>query len=792
MKFAQFQSTYKNLPLDVFERTGQELETKYYKNREASSLLRQGLSNAKVEDRNIGILAKATNDVENKLNGVNGKWHYASNILFDAKDRIVNDKALSASLEDYAKSQASKAEQQKLMQDGKIGQEALEAYYTNDKRYNNKSVEIDENGQVKNRWATPVPPPKVDTEKKVLEIVTLLSRNKDSLAIGATKEGTPLYEIYKSNPGLEGYVNQYSAKGKSPETIANAVKAWLASTPEVKAYYDYVNDARVFSLVTERDAEGNYLKDEMGEFIQKDLTPQDFRELGIQVDDNWKSKSDKIILPGVGGALTSSIVKALDPNFKETPLYKEYIEQGLTDKQATQQIYKKVLTDLQTDKIVDFSRQFGFSEMDVKVNENKRYWFDAEWNRKQLESRSIHNTWEGLSPMYKDDKFDSLQTLKTIQAKQKELNAMPDVTPIDKLARRTKQNEIDDLQSANTFLIDSFNKVEGQHILQTAYDALSSNMNDADVNVLKNNKEKVFDFISGKTSELNLPFSKELESTSSEYPRAFTKEGEKISLGTDIQSRLESARNQYLNSLNKKVQTDGLNITATTTTFLDKEGGISKISQNIGNNIIKLASSWEFPSAYGKQGEKITLADFMKDKGIDAAKYDLIAEPTDPTGSNPGYYAIKIIPKSGVAGADKLEAFDKIVVRPNAANRTSILNSIAEIVAENSANDKGLAWAVNAKAAAMFGDYITPIKHDLAVQIGAGFTSGLQTPRKIFNVPSRMSDPTKTSNFEIRPNGMGSLDVYQIDANTGISNLVIKARDLNEVQLGLYELYSKN
>ena len=184
MKFAQFQSTYKPLPIETYERTGQELEAKYYRNREQSSLLRQGLSNTKVEDRNIGHLAKAVTDVEGMLDEVNGKWHYASNTLYKAKDRLINDKVLGASIEDYAKSQTSKTEQQKRLEEGKIGQDALSAFYTYDKLYNNKAIEIDEQGRLKNRWITPTSPDKPDIDKKSMELVDMVLKNPSSIDTG--------------------------------------------------------------------------------------------------------------------------------------------------------------------------------------------------------------------------------------------------------------------------------------------------------------------------------------------------------------------------------------------------------------------------------------------------------------------------------------------------------------------------------------------------------------------------------------------------------------------------------
>ena len=113
MKFAQFQSTYKEAPIQTYEQTGRELEAKYYRNKEQASLLRQGLANTKVEDRNINVLANATTDVENLLAETNGKWHYASNKMYEARDRLTTDKLLTASIEDYSKSAAAKANEQK-------------------------------------------------------------------------------------------------------------------------------------------------------------------------------------------------------------------------------------------------------------------------------------------------------------------------------------------------------------------------------------------------------------------------------------------------------------------------------------------------------------------------------------------------------------------------------------------------------------------------------------------------------------------------------------------------------
>ena len=54
----------------------------------------------------------------------------------------------------------------KRFEEGKIGEDAYEAYLINNKRFNDKAIEQDEFGQVKNRWYTPPPPSKIDIDKK--------------------------------------------------------------------------------------------------------------------------------------------------------------------------------------------------------------------------------------------------------------------------------------------------------------------------------------------------------------------------------------------------------------------------------------------------------------------------------------------------------------------------------------------------------------------------------------------------------------------------------------------------
>lgn len=813
MKFAQFQSTYKPLPLDVYERTGQELEEKYYRNREQSSLLRQALSNTKVEDRNIGALAKATTDVENILSQVDGKWHYANNLLYNAKDRLITDKVLNASIEDFAKSQTAKQNEQKRFEEGKIDQAALSAFYRNEKRYNTKGIELDENGQTINRWSTPTPPPKVDTTKKVMEIVELLNKNKDSLAM----PNSNLVTIYQNNPELEGYVDIFTNKGKDPSKLGEAVQNWMNSTPEVKQYYDYINDSKVFDFVTEKDSNGNYLTDHNGNFIQRDLTPADFRNIGIPVLDNWQNQSNTMLLPGLNGTLNSVKLNNLAPNFKDSSIYQEYREMGLSDKEALQQIYKKTLTALETDKVIDFARSFGYNEFDVKTVKDERYWFDLEWRKKQEEARDINNIWPGLHPVYKSEDYDSRKTQELIKQKMAELNTMPDISPEEKLARRRKQGEIDNLIASNNLIINSYlDDGEGEMAFNETLTKLGSYLNDEALRVLVKNKDKVKDYISGKSGELGFDFITRVtkgfqkgkvvgEAFSGVVPSPLLGQiggtiGATLSsnLRDNVSGRtqfninpidiLNQARDQFSKGLTKRVQKDGLNISNKTLTFLDEQGNPSKFTKALNELVLRNTSAWTFPGTSGKNNEPVTIAQYFADNNVDPTKYDVISGIIDPKGSIPGSVSMRLIPRAGSAGADKLKAFEDIVISPNPNIKPDVLSSLSKIILDNSANELGKNVAIDFAVQSLYGDFLNPIKYDINFNANQNLSIDKTFPKSLYGVPLNKTS-NNTSNVKIMYNN-GLLELFQLDDNDIISSApIIRAETLYDLGNYMYEYY---
>lgn len=785
MKFAQFQSTYKGLPLEVFEKTGQVLEEKYYKNREESSQLRQYLSTMNVEDRNMGHLAKATSDVESMLEEVNGKWHYANNILYNAKERIGGDKLLKASMEDYQKSETYRAEQQKRFEEGKIGEDAYEAYLINNKRFNDKPIEQDEFGQVKNRWYTPPPPSKIDIDKKVLDIVTLLSQHKDSLPAGKNNTGSPVYELYKANPTLEGFVDKYTASGVSPEKIANAVSAWINTTPEVKNYYNYINDAKLFNELTLRDDEGQYLKDEAGNYLQRDLTAKDFRDLGIKVTDDWKTLSNVVELPGVNGLATMASIRGMTPNFKETHIFQELLAQGATEKEALQHLYKNALTSNQLQNVVDFGSSFAFSEFDSDTIKNEGYWFNKNLAQKRKEEANLFEAWSTKAPMIKNTNF----SLAGMNKQKEDLVTARDAYKPGTPEWNTYNAEIRNLDNIQKGLRNTYfdNTPEGATVLQNTYAKLLKQLPNKDRELFKQHEEEVKKYLSGKSTTLGfeyngnargyLPFALRPQATNP------------IIFGPNrIGDALADAKINVGKAFEKSIADGNVNYDITTLDFVDDNNELHPISTELGNLILDRGNSFVNLGALNKQGEKMTLDDYYAENNIDRSNYDPIAQFSD----NYGTFVIKFVPNK--ADVKPLDNDARIVIQPNPANEDAIMSSVLNLVRNKNVGVSSTvnSWLNQQTSNLIFNNTFEPIRDKLAsVYANTGSANFNETIKEfdITDVPISKTDSNKLGMFKLVFTSNNTIDIYQIDPKTNAVTMLATKPDIDKVQDYFFNQY---
>lgn len=768
MKFATFQSTYKPLPIETYERTGQELEAKYYKNREDSSQLRQYMSKLQVEDRNIGHLAKATTDVENMFDQIDGKWHRAGNILFNAKERIIQDKALNASIEDYAKSQAQKAEQQKRFEEGKIDQAALNAYYINDKRYNDKAIEIDENGQAKNRWSTPTPISKVDIEKKVTDLVQLLNQHKDSLPVGATSKGSPLYEVYQANPRLEGYVTKYTASGKSPEKIAEAVRAWIDTTPEVKQYYNYINDATVFDAVTEKDENGKYLKDENGNFIQRDLTAKDFRDIGVSVADDWNTISNFTTVALPGGILTQIPVENQSDNLKNTGLYKELIESGLSDKEAMQKIYANTLTSMQTDKIINFGRQFAYNELDSEVLKDERHWFDLNLAKEKEKNKDIFNIIPNVTTNVRIPDYDALQTESLITDlinRRNSVSGKRNQKEIDEFNQY--DYEIKNLVQREKLLRSAFiNSPEGATYIEDTYNKILKKAKRSDRENIKQHKQDIIDYISGLKPEIGFNVPNYLNKPNKDYDESQSSTGGYMFKSyVPPNNTVGNAKKGFSKALTNSLQKKGIEISYNTGILADRNGLPAKVMEAVNDFSQKNATEFTIVNQESKnKNRRETLAQIidndLKDKNVNL--YDFNIEV--PTGKdNIDNFFLRITPKTKDTPPLQRDSF---IIKPNPTIRNEFIQTLGKIGIDNDADGIAGNWGRQLQANSIYGDQFEQIENDLrrALELDSSVTLYDLGEQYITNIPSR----GKYYNFKIIPNSDNRLDVYQLDSNGSI------------------------
>ena len=721
MKFAQFQSTYKPLPIETYERTGQELEAKYYRNREQSSLLRQGLSNTKVEDRNIGHLAKAVTDVEGMLDEVNGKWHYASNTLYKAKDRLINDKVLDASIEDYAKSQTSKTEQQKRLEEGKIGQDALSAFYTYDKLYNNKAIEIDEQGRLKNRWITPTSPDKPDIDKKSMELVDMVLKNPSSIDTG-------LMSILNEYGMNTGYLERIRRKEVSPEQIIGVVKGFLANSDDVKDYYNYINKADLLSKTTQFDENGNT--------IERSILPtmvSEYRNMGWNVDqqgnllDNYQhyinDRGEFDILKDKKGK--SIELNNAPKSIYDDPTLKYYVnEKKLNAEDALKTTYLNRKLDSQLNSIADGYKKFAFSEVShFDTTADQGHWLRAKYQIEEEMKNAITASTIGNMPLRTENYniFDA--TGFADQLRNQLSSTTPDTPEYDNLQRQLNA------QTNNIKVISKsfFGTLEGKELVNSLWKDLVSSKLPIEQSTLFSKYRKDFEnYLIGEgpmpdlgieKNGIKSPISEETGRLISVLTRSpFTAGMSATGLGTYKDYKVENAKQQFFKAINQKLK-DGLTIDNKYKIFKTINNEVAPFHKQEGELIKKNGQSWILSDNTNKMGEPIKLQNLFEELFSDKYSIDWFdAEyfPSENTSTGYGEGILQLTPNKNFPKDKSIPKLDPITIRPDASISDAVLYNRAKFVANNTQDKDVLNWANTAAAMTLYGKTFAPVFSALA------------------------------------------------------------------------------
>jgi hypothetical protein len=758
MKFAQFQSTYKPLPIQTYEETGQALENSYYKNREQSSLLRQAMSNTKVEDSNLNILAKATTDTEQILSGVNGQWQYATNALFNAKDRIVNDKALNASVEDYAKRTAEQTDLQKRFEEGKTTQEAVDAYNVYNKFYNTKSITVDKDGTIKNRWANIAAPNKPDIDAQATKMIDILLKNPDSVDSG-------LRTILDKNGISTGYLERVRSEGVGADKIFGLVKGYLANSPEVKQYYQYVNNADLLAKTGIVDSEGNV--------HTKSVLPQlvdEYRNLGWNVDqngnllDNYQhyinGKGEFDIVKDKSGK--SVQIKDAPKSLMESASVKMLMnEDKLSLEDALKQTFLSHKLNTQLNSIAESYDKFAFQKVAaIDTIKDEGYWM-------KYKVQQERQTAAGLAYMSLDKNplFTSNYSVRDAQNLSDQLHAQPQ-TPevIQQLKEQTENIQI----LSRTFVKTQEGSLLADKLWNNATSELPAEKRDF---ANKTYKQAFIDYLTGTGT---LP---------DEVGKLFNRGG--IPVGTDPNSvptplvggfpvttyvpqytHLEQSRIQFQKEIDKKIK-DGLAIDNNYRVFRGQDGKQSPFHAQQGDYIKQHGDSWILPGNLNKQGEPIKLQDYVKTTfkklGYNPDNYDVEYFPSDNTNTGFGTGVIKFVPNKNFTDKTLAPIIPPVIVRPDASVKNQDLFSNSKFLYDNSGSPDIKDYALSGMAMSLYGDTFAPLLNNIAVGVQLGGGQDNTDKRTVLNVPFG----SRIYNMELRP--QESKDGLGIDYNLYIT-----------------------
>jgi hypothetical protein len=747
MKFAQFQSTYKPLPIQTYEQTGQALENSYYKNREQSSMLRQAMSNTKVEDRNLNILAKATTDTEQILNSVNGQWQYATNALFNAKDRIVNDKALNASVEDYAKKTSEQTELQKRFEEGKTTQEVLDAYNVYNKFYNTKSIEVDPTGTIKNRWANISAPNKPDIDTQATKMIDILLKNPDSIDSG-------LRTILDKNGVNTGYLERVRSEGVGADKIFGLVKGYLANSPEVKGYYQYINNADLLAKTG--------VIDNKGDVHTKSILPQlvdEYRNLGWNVDNNGNlldnyqhyinGKGEFDIVKDKKGK--SVQIKDAPSSLMESANVKLLMnEDKLSLEDALKQTYLSHKLNSQLNGIAEDYEKFAFQKVAaVDTIKDEGYWL----NRKAQKEKE---TAAGLAYMSSDKAglYTTDYSMRDAQNYADQLHAQPQTPDIIQKYKEQTQN----IQVLSKTFADTPN---GQILVDKLWNDATKELPLDKVDIANKTYKQAFkDYLTGTGTipdDVALLFNRGGIPVGTDPNKVPTPSVGGFPVMTYVPqfSHLQDSKIQFQKEIDKQLK-NGLTIENNYRVFRGEDGKQSPFHAQQGDYIKQHGDSWILPGNLNKQGEPIKLQDYipklikdnkLKGAGYNPDQWNVEYFPSDNTSTGFGTGVIKFTPNKNFPNGVTAPIIPPVTIRPDASVKNADLFTNSKYLYDNSTAPEIKNYAEEGMAMSLYGDTFAPLLNNLAVGVELGGGQNLKDERTILNVPFG----NKSYTMELKP-----------------------------------------
>lgn len=358
---------YLGLPLEAITQTANVLDQRYRAAKEGYDKLEVMAETVNVRDQDRVHVDNRINDMRTKIDEVakSGRWEYATNSVQSLYKDFATDGLLQGSIKEKAKEDAYIAELTEDVKKGIYTQDQVDNMIKQSKMMSAKTLAYDKDGNIINKFVPVQAPKYIDIEDKILKIVTQI-----------TSHGSTLSEGISKYPGLEGYLQNVEVEGVTSAQLQDAVKKYVLSNPEVKAYIEWEAKSAAFNKFAKLDDNKNLVFDTP--------TPEDLVSLGLTVDN----------LGNVGQMVNGKNELIIFEDNK--PLNINSNKDVLTTIWANQ--YRNTLVGAK----LDFAGTFAYSNIKRQIIKDENYWFELEWARKKSEevntATTNRTTVENFSP----------------------------------------------------------------------------------------------------------------------------------------------------------------------------------------------------------------------------------------------------------------------------------------------------------------------------------------------------------------------------------------------------------
>lgn len=631
--FASFRGTYQPLPISTFDETNRVLQDQYYKNREAEDKLISSLNNLNVDDLDKEVLYRTVGDVNSELSSINGEYEKAGNVIRTVVKKLDTNDELKAAVQDKANYDATLKSLQEKSLDPKSGvtQEAIQAFAVLSKKSKKGAIYKDQYGTIQNRMSISPPPLKPDVDKEVFEIIKELRAKPN-------KGESNLHSDAAS--AFFGYAKTDTVSQMSEEQLRDAVTAFINTKPEVLNYHNYVNTARV-------------------EALNRDITFEDFRNLGINVNDQGEVVDQFITDPKTGkkhqilnradNILKGQIIRAkeegVDVNTRLKELWlntKNAIDLGrygdLAGTFAYQQTESDYLKTVEYEKkLKEFDRQekykIAFAAQDVTSIFGKQY--NIKEQKEYLKNQRIELNKKRNDPKSSPDEIAQLEQ----DLAQEEYLANTVINkqfdnPLIRTSLQTKYNEI----------LNHFGSKKGREFLSKIGLDDSSNGFDLFVKMMKN---EAFTPIVNDPNRYDTQFSEELSLLLDR-----SKNGGML-------GRIGISNKGIMNEIQEIIKENGITGMYSTVLNLGTDNFEQHpLHQYMGTKLVERANATTILGDVTEDGHKVLLSDELAAKGYNSYNYNIYAAPITSNSSFRNAYKLYISPKNKDAANQETIEYD--------------------------------------------------------------------------------------------------------------------------------------